>query len=123
MKTSITLLLCSLFLFFANSQTHAQQNANVKGTWNLSVETPMGSGTPVFELKHVNDSTLTGTYTGQLGDSELSGKIRGNKIYVTFTISGNLIEYDGIVDGDTMKGKVKLGSMAEGVFTGNRKKA
>ncbi len=123
MKTTISLLLLSCCILFAGNQLQAQPHANLKGTWNLAVETPMGSGSPVFELKHLTDSTLTGTYTGQLGDSEISGKIKGNTFYISFSVSGNLIEYDGSIEGDTMKGKVKLGSMAEGTFTGTRKKS
>lgn len=123
MKTTFSLLLLSCCIFFAGSQLQAQTHANLKGTWNLAVETSMGSGTPVFELKHLTDSTLTGTYTGQLGDSEISGKIKGNTFFISFSVSGNQIEYEGTVDGDTMKGKLKLGSMAEGTFTGTRKKS
>jgi hypothetical protein len=52
-----------------------------------------------------------------------SGQIsEGNIIHLEFKISGETIEYDGSLNGDEMKGKVKLGSMAEGTFSGKKKK-
>lgn len=100
----------------------AQQHAKVEGKWLMNVETTMGSGSPSFVLKHVNDSTLTGNYTGALGEAEVKGTVKGNKIRLEFTIQANMIEYTGTVDGDNMKGIVKLGTMGEGSFTGKREK-
>ncbi len=115
---------CILFLVFVMiNKAKAQSPINVKGTWNLTVETSAGSGSPTFDLKHITDSTLEGTYHGQLGETALKGTLKGNKIYVTFSVSGIDIEYSGTVDGDAMKGKVVLGTMGEGTFTGTRKKS
>jgi hypothetical protein len=112
-----------LFLSFllVGTSLSAQTNAKVNGTWLLNVESPMGSGTPSFSLKQSTDSTFEGTYQGQLGETNVKGTVKGNKIHISFSISDNLIEYDGTVDGDTMKGKVVLGTLGEGTFTGNRK--
>jgi hypothetical protein len=97
------------------------QKSKITGTWNMSVETSAGSGTPTFVLKQEGDTLITGTYSGQLGEAPVKGTIKGNDVRLEFNISGNLIEYTGTVDGDNMKGRVKLGSMAEGTFTGKRK--
>jgi len=97
------------------------QKPKITGTWNMSVETSAGSGTPTFVLKQENDTLITGTYSGQLGEAPVKGSIKGNDVRIEFNISGNLIEYTGTVDGDNMKGRVKLGTMAEGTFTGKRK--
>jgi hypothetical protein len=101
----------------------AQKNANVKGSWKMEVETSAGSGTPSFELTHLTETTLTGTYEGRLGEAKVTGTVKGNILHLEFSISGTQIEYDGTVDNDTMKGKVKLGSMGAGTFTGTRKKS
>ncbi len=123
MKKLFTLIaLPILFLLAAANISFAQQPVNVKGTWNLSVETSAGSGSPTFELKHITDSTLEGTYRGSLGETTLKGTLKGNKIYIVFTVSGIDIEYTGTVDGDNMKGTVALGTMGDGTFTGTRKK-
>ncbi len=121
MKKALVLFLLA-FSFMAATVLHAQTNVNVNGTWNIIAESPMGNGTPVIELKQISDSTFIGTYRGQLGETNVKGTIKGNKIYFSFDVSGNQIEYDGEVDGDSMKGKLKLGNMGEGTFTGTRKK-
>ena len=87
----------------------------------MAVETSAGSGSPEFDLKQPNDTTIEGSYRGQLGESTVTGTLKGNKVYLVFSISGNNIEYEGVVEGDTMKGKVKLGTMGEGTFTGRKK--
>ncbi len=119
MKTR--LLLIGLMLM-ALVPTHAQKQVNVKGTWNMEVESPMGKGTPVFVLNHVNETTLDGTYKGRLGEAPVKGTVKLNVVHLEFTISGGLIEYDGTVDGDTMKGKIKFSTMGDGTFSGTRKK-
>jgi hypothetical protein len=88
----------------------------------MAVETSAGNGSPTFVLKHATDSTFTGTYTGQLGQSEVKGTLKGDKVHIEFDMSGNLIEYKGTLKGDDLIGTVKLGTMAEGTFSGKRKK-
>jgi hypothetical protein len=119
-KVLSSLILSALLMI--GPTVNAQQHVDVKGNWKMSVETSVGSGTPDFELKHTTKTILAGTYKGQLGEATVKGTIEGNKIHLEFSVSGNLVEYDGTVDGDTMKGKVKLGSMGEGTFTGARNK-
>ncbi|SMD43421.1 hypothetical protein SAMN00777080_2013 [Aquiflexum balticum DSM 16537] len=100
----------------------AQTTPNVNGTWIMQVETDAGSGSPTFVLEQVDATNLKGTYSGLLGSSDVKGTLKGNIIHLEFKISGETIEYEGVVDGDELKGKVKLGSMAEGTFTGKKKK-
>lgn len=121
MKKAFVVFL-STFCLLVATVSKAQPPVNVTGTWNIVAESPLGSGTPVFELKQVSDTSFTGTYRGQLGETDVKGTIKGNKFYLSFDVSGNLIEYDGIVEGDTIKGKIKFGNMGEGTFTGTRKK-
>lgn len=97
------------------------QKAVVTGTWNVTVETSAGSGTPVFVLKQENDTLITGTYKGQFGEAPVKGSIKVNKISLKFSASDMDISYSGIVDGNTMKGKAIFGTMGEGTFIGIRK--
>jgi len=96
---------------------------NVTGTWNLAVETDAGSGNPTFTFKQEGEA-LTGTYKGTFGEASLKGTVKGNQIVFSFKTSGQdqelEIEYSGTVDGTTMKGKVKLGGLGEGTFTGKK---
>jgi hypothetical protein len=99
--------------------------ADVSGTWNAQVETDAGSGSPTFVLKQAGEE-ITGRYSGALGEADVKGTIKGDKIEFRFTVSpqGDAIEvvYAGILDGDKkMKGTVKLGSLGSGTFTAERK--
>lgn len=104
----------------------AADTANVNGEWNLTVETPNGTGTPSVIFKQ-DGETLTGNFKGRFGESPVKGTIKGTDIKFSFTISPQgqdiVVEYTGTVDGDSMKGKAKFGDMGEGNFTGKRKAA
>jgi len=41
--------------------------------------------------------------------------------HVEFEIQGNKIEYDGKAEGNKISGKIKLGTMAAGTFSGVKK--
>jgi hypothetical protein len=121
-QSGITLSMVIFLVSLVTTSAQAQKHANVKGIWKMKVETSVGNGSPVFELKHASDSTLIGTYRGQLGEAAVKGTVKANAVHLEFSVSGNLVEYDGMVDQDSMKGTVKLGSMGSGTFTGARNK-
>lgn len=118
MKTIFSTLLLLLIIGFS---AKAQEGINISGTWVMNVQTDAGSGSPTFVLKQEAEK-ITGTYTGQLGDSAVSGTLKGNVIHLEFSIQGNLIKYDGTVSSSTeMSGKVNLADMAMGTFAGKKK--
>jgi hypothetical protein len=41
--------------------------------------------------------------------------------HIEFDVQGNKIEYDGKAEGNKIIGKVKLGTMADGTFSGVKK--
>jgi len=97
---------------------------DVTGKWAFTVETSAGSGTPKFTFKQDGEK-LTGHYSGQLGEAELTGSVKGSAITFSFMgdAAGTPIEatYSGTVENkDSMKGKVTLGGFGEGTFTGKR---
>ncbi len=96
--------------------------ADVSGTWNAKVETDAGSGTPVFVLKQSGEK-LSGTYSGALGEAQISGSVKGEDVVIEFEVEGAKILYTGKLDGagKTMQGKVDLAGMASGTFTAARK--
>ncbi|HWZ46586.1 MAG TPA: hypothetical protein VNW97_24140 [Candidatus Saccharimonadales bacterium] len=104
----------------------AADAAKVAGEWNLTVESPNGTGTPSVIFKQ-DGETLTGTYKGRAGETTVKGTIQGNEIKFSATISTQgqeiQLDYAGVVDGDTMKGKVKFGEFGEGDFSGKKKGA
>jgi hypothetical protein len=90
----------------------AQDAAKVDGSWELTMKGPRG--TIVETLMFQQDgNTLKGTAKGQRGESPLEGKVDGNKVHFSVhrtTPNGErIIEYNGMVDGDSMKGTAKFG--------------
>lgn len=125
MKKLIALSLLALAFGFGPSlgvAADAASAVNVTGTWDAVVETPQGSGTPVFTLQQ-EGTKLTGKYKGQLGEASVAGSVKGNAVSFSYQVSGEdgKIEYSGVVEGTTMKGKAKFGSESEGSFTAKKR--
>jgi hypothetical protein len=98
-------------------------DANVAGEWDLTVESQVGTGNPHFSLKQ-EGAKISGTYKGALGEAPVTGTVKGNELAISFQVDAQgmdlAVTYTGTVDGDTMKGAVKLGDMGEGTFTGKK---
>ena len=95
---------------------------DVTGAWSVTVETEAGSGNPSFTFKQEGEK-LTGRYKGLLGEADLTGTVKGDKIEFSFKASGQVegvVNYTGTTDGKTMKGKVSLAGLGEGTFTGKK---
>ena len=96
-----------------------------RASWALTVETAGGTGTPSVELKQ-DGETLTGNYSSQVfGEQKVTGTIKGNAITFGFTTSFEgssvTVTYSGTADASTMKGKVTVGDLGEGTFTGKKR--
>lgn len=97
---------------------------DVTGKWAFAVETGAGSGNPVMTFKQDGEK-LTGHYSGQLGEADLTGTVKGQDIEFKFSVDAQGMTlnavYTGTVDGkDSMKGKVDLVGLGEGTFTAKR---
>jgi hypothetical protein len=130
-KKFLPLIPLCWFLLFPALATAAEKPAEtrpakVTGRWDFSVDTSAGSGNPVFTFKQ-DGAAITGTYEGAFGSAPLTGSVDGNKIRFTFNVDADgskaVVEYEGTVDGKTMKGTVKIGTLGEGTFTATRAKA
>ncbi len=99
-------------------------DANVTGEWDLTVESPAGTGTPHFSLKQ-EGTNISGTYKGALGQAPVTGTVKGNAVTIQFRVDAQGMEmdviYKGTVDGASMSGTVTLGDFGEGKFTGKKK--
>jgi D-glucosaminate-6-phosphate ammonia-lyase len=101
-----------------------QAGASVTGTWELNVESPMGSRASDAVLTQ-NGETLSGKMVSPRGEVPLTGTIKGNAI--AFGLNVNVqgqdlqIDYTGTVTGDTMGGTVVFGSFGDGKWTGKKK--
>ena len=103
----------------------AQTKTDVTGKWALEVTTQAGGTTmPEVTLKQ-EGGKLTGHYTSQaLGDANVTGTIKGQQIEFSFNVEvqgfGLHVIYTGTVDGNSMKGKISLGELGDGTFTGKK---
>jgi hypothetical protein len=52
-------------------------DANVTGTWAMTVDIQGTTGNPTFTLKQ-QGAEVTGTYKGQMGESPVTGTVAGN---------------------------------------------
>jgi hypothetical protein len=97
--------------------------ADVTGTWIMAVETGAGSGSPTFVLVQKGDA-LSGSYKGQLGEAQVTGTVKGEDVIIEYHVDGPAgslaVKYSGKTDGKTMSGKVSLGQLGEGTFTGTK---
>jgi hypothetical protein len=110
---------------FRIPRTQQEDPADVAGVWALTVETSQGTGTPTVTFKQDGEK-LTGTYSSQVfGEQQVTGTIKG--LSITFSFTGSIggaavsVTYSGTVEKDTMKGKVTIGDLGEGTFTGKKK--
>src|SRR4051794_36028545 len=110
------------FLLVLVFTTISLLGADLSGKWRFDVETDAGSGTPTFILKQTGE-TLSGSYSGALGEASVTGSVKGNKVRIEFQASDAKVVYDGVVDeAGNLKGTVDLGGQAKGTFTGSRSK-
>ena len=102
----------------------AAKVTDVTGTWELNVESPMGSRASDAVFTQTGE-TLGGKMVSARGEVPLTGTIKGDA--VTFGINVNVqgqnlqIDYTGTVTGDTMSGTVVFGSFGDGKWTGKKK--
>ena len=93
------------------------------GTWNTTMNTPMGAQQGTLELK-TDGSTLTGTLSGAQGTIELKdGTCDGDSLSWKADITTPMamtLEFSATVDGDSISGNVKLGAFGNASFSGTR---
>jgi hypothetical protein len=98
--------------------------ADVTGTWIMAVETGAGSGSPTFILVQKGEA-LFGSYKGQLGEAQVTGTVKGEDVTIEYKVEAQgqslAVKYSGKTDGKTMSGRVSLGQLGEGTFTGTKK--
>ena len=125
----LTLLLALAILLLGQSlpATAAQETKriDVTGKWTFQVTTSAGSGTPTVTFKQSGE-TLTGHYSSSnLGEADLTGTVKDRDIAFKFvgTVQGMSVDvtYTGTIESnDAMNGKLDIGGLAQGTFTGKR---
>lgn len=94
--------------------------ADISGNWTFAVDLGSQSGSPKFTFQQKGE-VVTGTYTGQLGESKLNGTVKGDLVEFRFETSGIDVVYTGtIVSATEMKGKCDYGGQAAGTWTAKK---
>ena len=113
----------ALFAVAAFAVAQVAGAADVTGTWVMAVETGAGSGSPTFVLVQSGEA-LTGSYKGQLGEAQVTGTVKGDDVTIEYKIDAQgqtlAVKYTGKVEGNSMSGKVVLGTFGEGTFKGTK---
>lgn len=96
---------------------------SVEGTWNVTVNSPMGAQPSTLTLK-LEGGALTGTQSAQGNTQAIAnGKLDGDTVTWSNSITTPFpmtLEFTGKLAGDTLNGSVKAGSFGSFPFTGNR---
>ena len=93
------------------------------GTWNTTMNTPMGAQNGTMTLS-TDGATLTGKLVSPQGEIDLEeGTVDGNSLTWKASITSPMamtLEFSATVDGDEIKGDVKLGAFGNADFTCTR---
>lgn len=93
------------------------------GTWNTTMQTPMGPQQGKLLLK-TDGNVLTGKLSGSQGEIEIKdGTVDGNSLVWKADITTPMamtLEFSATVNGDEISGNVKLGAFGNASLTGTR---
>jgi hypothetical protein len=93
------------------------------GTWNTTMNTPMGAQNGTLELTS-DGGSLSGKLSGPQGDIDITdGTVDGNALTWKAAITTPMamtLEFSATLDGDNISGDVKLGAFGNATFSGTR---
>jgi hypothetical protein len=95
---------------------------SVDGTWEITVNTPMGAQASTVELA-TDGGTLTGKVTAPQPTDLYEGTADGDNVSwkVDITVPMALtVQFQGTVDGDSISGTASAGPFPPSSFTGTR---
>ena len=116
MRTKMALaLIVALLIATAALAAH-----HLNGTWMLTITLGDQGGDLTLELIEGEGGKLTGKKSGQLGDEEITGTLKGKDIEFHFDSSLGKAVYKGTVGSGTMEGTCQYGEQ-KGTFKGTKK--
>ena len=113
---TISMALCATALLASSLAS-----ADVSGSWRFAVDVMGQTGNASVTMTQGSDGSLSGHYTGQLGDTDFTGTANGNDFQFVLTGDAGSVTYKGTLQDDgTIKGTLDLSGMAEGSFVGRK---
>lgn len=96
--------------------------ADIDGSWDCTVKSPLGDQKMTVTVKS-DGATWSGTVSGAMGSSDISGEANGNAIswkqQVTVPMPMTL-DCQATADGDTLTGTVGAGAFGSFPLSGKR---
>lgn len=96
---------------------------SVAGTWNVTVQSPMGPQSGTMTIV-VEGDRFRGTLANAMGTMELEdGRVAGNELTWTMALTMPMpirLEAQAQVDGDRLEGTVKAGAFGAMALSGTR---
>jgi hypothetical protein len=80
---------------------------NIAGVWEMSLQKKSGTNTWTLKLEQ-DGERLSGIINSEGGDLPVSGTIKGQNISLSAKRFGVTVEFPGVLNGDTMTGKMKV---------------
>jgi hypothetical protein len=122
-------LFAVLIVFATASMVSAQDAAkplDIKGNWNMNIETPQGARPVALKFTEVAGENFKGTFDGPQGPLEIAGTLKGSAIQFEANIetpNGSLtLSFEGKIENEKMSGTVAFGSFGSGAWTAERAK-
>ena len=102
-----------------------EPNADLSGTWTLTIETPMGISNPILTIWK-SAVGYDGTYESRRGkrgveDIQVTGQAFSFRMMVSMPMGDFEMVYKGSIDGEKISGTIG-NSMGEVAFVGRRSK-
>ncbi len=95
----------------------------VDGTWNISMQTPMGDRQSTVVLKS-EGGALTGTQSAEGNSTEIfDGNVNGDSVAWKVSITSPMpltLAFNGAVDGDRIAGDMGISGFGSWPFSGSR---
>ena len=119
-----SLILCLAVVCLIPLAAAALGSHHVNGTWVLAVDLGGGQGgDATFTLQETEEGKLSGTYSGALGQAEVTGTVSHHNVEFWFdSDQAGRVTYKGSITEDgVMAGTCTYGDLGSGTFEGKKK--
>ncbi|MGI4757934.1 MAG: hypothetical protein ACRYGF_13925 [Janthinobacterium lividum] len=108
---------------FTNPATSSAPDANIAGTWNVTIDYSVGTGKQQLILTQTG-TTVAGNQAGEIFQADMRGKVQGDhvELHSSMPANGSTINFafTGTVSGGNYSGDVSLGEYGTAKFTAVR---
>ena len=121
MKTTLRVILMILGVWTVLT---AQDAIDVKGAWEMTIETPQDAMPISLTVSKVEGEAISGTLSSPQGELAVTGKLHGADVNFAATFEGNgrslTLTFTGKVTKEGMSGSVDFGGMGQGNWSAKR---